>query len=375
MNFTGINLDLQSVMRRTYSNLLYQSTFANLLNRSFMQVARTSTPVIEVIKQTDTPINKRNNAEITSALTNYLATYNSVKVDLTELALDYSFRVSPVIMGSGIEQVLEGQMDLKDSQIALEIDKYGYNKLNAKIVGSSDGSMAYTNGQIQVWDPQTNEEYISALNTLKATLFNRKVAYGYLLGLGALEYAKLVSALTSVLKYETRVGVEAVDMGTVAEAYGISIFEINDNALNGEVGYFASEIATVGDMFFSAFAQYDGNFPGFPGYFVMEGNVMFGADVVRPEAIIKLVKSEPTLTAGSFDNGTANTQYTQTTPFAGTNVDYFEAVGLPEGLSINESSGAVTGTPTTAGIYDVHVYGIDEKGNFSVAKHGTITIA
>ena len=36
---------------------------------------------------------------------------------------------------------------------------------------------------------------------------------------------------------------------------------------------------------------YNGNYPGFPGYYVVEGNVLFGAKVVRPEAIIKLVAS------------------------------------------------------------------------------------
>ena len=67
------------------------------------------------------------------------------------------------------------------------------------------------------------------------------------------------------------------------------IFPINDNVLtNSELGYFASPIGVVGDTFFSAMAEYDGNYPGFPGYYVIEGNILFGANVVRPEAIIKL---------------------------------------------------------------------------------------
>ena len=64
----------------------------------------------------------------------------------------------------------------------------------------------------------------------------------------------LVAGLTSVLKYETRVGVEGVDMGTIARAYGVDIFQINDNVLtNGEVGYFGNEVGFVSDIFFSAF--------------------------------------------------------------------------------------------------------------------------
>ena len=72
--------------------------------------------------------------------------------------------------------------------------------------------------------------------------------------------------------------------------YGIDIFAINSTVLtNSEKGYFASPVGTVGDTFFSAMVEYNGNYPGFPGYYVVEGNVLFGAEVVRPEAIIKLV--------------------------------------------------------------------------------------
>ena len=120
-------------------------------------------------------------------------------------------------------------------------------------------------------------------------LFNRNVTTGYMLGLEAVNYGNLVAALTSILKYETRVGVEGVDRGVVANAYGVDIFPINTAVIgSGVLGYFANKIACVGDMFFSSMAQYNGNYPGLPGYFVLEGNIMFGAEVVRPEAILKL---------------------------------------------------------------------------------------
>lgn len=382
MNFTGINLDLQGVMRRTYENLLYQSSFMNFLNRSFMEVARnTGTPIIEVIKQTDTPLNVREGVEITKTIQSTLATYDSVKVDLTQLPMDYSFRISPIMIGSNIENALEGQINLKDSQIAFEIDRFGYRKFNEAITGPSDGSMAYTDGQVTLWKPSDGNETINLINTLKALLFNRKIYGDYLLGLDAITYANYVTALTSILKYETRAGVEGVDQGQIAEAYGVSAFQINSNALKSKegedtncVGYFANEIGAVGDMFFSSMAQYLGNYPGLPGYYVLEGNILFGAEVVRSEAIIKLVTSISEVTAGSFDNGTNGTTYTQDTPFSGNNVAKFVAIGLPTGLSLNETSGAVTGTPSVAGSYPVSIYGVDAFGNYSNAYTGTIVI-
>ena len=290
MNFTNINLDLQAVAKRTYENIYYQSTFMNFLDDSWMQVARaTGTPIIEVVKQIAPTINKRSNVEITTALTPALTTYDSVKVDLTELPLDYSFSISPLMIGTNIEGTLEGQMRLKDSAIANQIDTYGYGKLNTAITGKTDGSEAYTEGQVVVWAPATQQDYINLLNQYKMILFNRNVTTGYMLGLEAVNYGNLVAALTSILKYETRVGVEGVDRGVVANAYGVDIFPVNTAVIgSGVLGYFANKIACVGDMFFSSMAQYNGNYPGLPGYFVLEGNIMFGAEVVRPEAILKL---------------------------------------------------------------------------------------
>lgn len=383
MNFTGVNLNLQGLMKRTYANLLYNSQFYKMLNRRFFEVGRTGTPIIEVVKQLDTTLTVRDNVEISQGgITNELATYNSVKVDLTELPMDYSFRVSPIVMGSGIERAIEGQIELKESQISKQIDIYGFGKLNTDITGPEDGSMAYTNGQITKWAPASGTETIELVNDLKAKLFDRDIYDGYLLGLRSDAYAYFISSLTSVLKYETRAGVEGVDMGQVADAYGVSVFQINANVLknkdktnSGVVGYFANEVGTVGDTFWSSFAQYNGNFPGYPGYFVIEGNVMFGAKIVRPEAVIKLVDTIPTVDAGTFDAGKVGQTYTQTTAFSGTNVAKFEAGELPAGLTLNATSGALSGQPTEAGSYNVSIYGVDAHGNYSNAFSGTIVIA
>lgn len=384
MNFTGVNLDLQGLMKRVYANLVYQSQFYKMLSRSDMEVTRTGTPIIEVIKQLDTTLNIRDNVEIANeGLKTELAKYQSVKVDLTELPMDYSFRISPIVMGSGIERAIEGQIELKNAQVAKNIDIYGFNKLNSDITGPADGSMAYTDGQITKWAPSNGNETIELINDLKSKLFDRDIYDGYLLGLRSDAYSYFISSLTSILKYETRAGVEGVDMGQIADAYGVSVFQINSNVVAKDknkqdtnvVGYFANEVGVVGDTFWSSFAQYDGNYPGFPGYFVLEGNIMFGAKTVRPEAVIKLVESIPTVDAGSFDAGKVGQSYTQKTAFAGTEVVKYEAGGLPAGLSLNATSGAVTGTPTQAGSFNVSIYGVDKYGNYSNAFNGTIVIA
>lgn len=278
-NFTQIGLDLQSVLKRTYANLLYQSSFYKFLNESYIgEVRRTGSPVIEIIKQQPTTINVRANAEMATAVTPSLVTYGQTIVNLTELPMDYSFRVPVTVTGSNIANALQGQIDVNDSEMAIKIDTYGFNKL-ANATGVATKQWAFT----------TNDEAIGLINELKATLFNNKVYDSYRLGLDAIEHGKLVSAITSVLKFETMAGVEGVDRGEVGRAYGVDIFAINSSVLtNQEKGYFGSPVACVGDAFFTDMVEYDGNYPGFPGYYVIEGNVLFGAEVVRPEAIIKL---------------------------------------------------------------------------------------
>lgn len=379
MNYSTLNLDLQSVVKRAYDNLLYRSSFMNFLNSSYLgEVRQSGTPMIEIVKQNATATNSTlNQPDLTNALSPVLATYGSDKVDLAQLRLDYSFRVSYMMTESGIKKAVDGQIELQDSTNATEIDKYGYNKFATAITGSADGSLAYTQGQVYQWVAANQSDYITMLNNLKAMLFNRKIYDNYLLGLEAIEYGNFVSALTTLLKFETMAGVEGVDRGDIASAYGISIFPINSTVLDSAntKGYFANEVGTVGDAFFSRFNEFNGTYPGFPGYYVVEGVVLFGAEVVRPEAVIKLVGSLPVVTAGTFDAGTKGSSYTQTTAFSGAGSVEFAAVGLPAGLSLNTDTGAITGTPTTEGSYPVSIFGIDANGNYSNAFKGTIVIS
>ena len=282
MNYTqdGVySLDLQSVAKRIYDSLLYNSQFYKFLNPNYIGEIRTAgTPMIEILKSGNATVNVRKTKEITSALTPGLLGYSSVKVDLTALPMDYSIRIPVLVSGTNFINTLEDAMNKKDQAVATQIDTYGFGMLADEV--TEEG----------LWNASTKDEYIDALNNLKATLFNNNVYSDYRLGLSATEHAKLVSALTSILKFETEVGVKGVDMGVVDEAYGIQIFPINDTMLDGEIGYFYNPLAVVGDSFFDSFVEYNNNYPGFPGYYVMEGNIMFGAKVVEPKAILKLVE-------------------------------------------------------------------------------------
>ena len=282
MNYTqnGVySLDLQSVAKRIYQSLLYNSQFYKFLNPNYIgEIRTTGTPMIEILKSGDATVNVRQTKEIVNALTPGLLGYTSQKVDLTELPMDYSIRIPVLVSGTNFINTLEDAMEKKDQAVATKIDTYGFGVLATGVTEEAE------------WNPSTQQDYIDALNHLKATLFNKNVYSDYRLGLAATEHAKLVSALTSLLKFETEVGVKGVDMGIVDEAYGVQIFAINDTMLNGVKGYFYNPLAVVGDSFFDSFVEYNNNYPGFPGYYVMEGNIMFGAKVVEPNAIIKLVE-------------------------------------------------------------------------------------
>ena len=277
--FDEIKLDLQAFAKRVYDSILYQSTFYNFLNPNYIGTLRqTGAPVIEIAKTDALSVNVRETKEIQNRLNPALTTYTHTMVDLTELNMDYSIRVPLMVTGSDITNAIQDAADLEDAAIAKQIDLYGYGKLEAATMDEFE------------WDPTTQQDYIDNLTALKATLFNKNVVGEYRLGLGAIEYGKLVSALTSILKFETPTGVRGVVMGEVANAYGIdAIFAINDNVLDDEKGYFFNPIAVVGDTFFSAFVQHTSP-QGFPGYYVLEGTQSFGAAVVRPEAILRLVE-------------------------------------------------------------------------------------
>lgn len=273
-----IGMDLQSFAKRVYSSILYQSTFYNFLNPNYIGTLRdTGAPVIEVGKTNTLQVNERQTVEIQNDLTLSLVGYGRTLVDLTELKLDYAVRVPVAISGSDIANAIQDAVDLEDSAIAKAIDTYGYGKLNSTQMDEYE------------WDPLTDADYTKLLNGLRAKLFNKGITGEYRLGLGATEYANLVSALTSIIKFENVDVNEGLSLGEMARVYGIRIFEINDNVLDGTIGYFFNPIAVVGDTFFSAFVQTASDVR-LPGYYCLSGNQLFGASVVRPEAIVRLAE-------------------------------------------------------------------------------------
>ena len=276
--FNELKLDLQAFAKRVYDSVLYQSTFYNFLNPNYIGTLRqTGAPVIEVAKTDALQVNVRETKEIQSALTPALTTYTHTMVDLTELNMDYAIRVPIMVTGSDITNAVQDAADLEDSAIAKQIDIYGYGKLAAASIEEVE------------WDPTTKEDYISTLNSLRAKLFNKDIVGDYRLGLGAVEYGNLVSALTSVIKFENMDINEGVSLGEIARVYGISVFEINDNVIGDAKGYFFNPIAVVGDSFISAFVSTSTDIR-YPGYFCLSGTQSFGAEVVRPEAIVRLVE-------------------------------------------------------------------------------------
>ena len=239
MNYPEINLDLQGTAKRIYFSLLYRSTFYNFLNDRYIGTLRqTGVPMIEVLKSENIEVNVRETKEIASRLDPALMEYTSTKVDLTELAMDYSIRIPLLVAGSDITNTLEDAMEKKDQAVAKAIDTYGF------------GVLADTVTEEAQWTPATQEDYIELINNLRARLFNNNVFDDYRMGLSATEYGNYVSAITSVLKYETISGVEGVDRGTIAVAYGVGAFQINDEVLDGVKGYFFNPMAIVGDAFF-----------------------------------------------------------------------------------------------------------------------------
>lgn len=276
--YEELNLDLQAFAKRVYDSILYQSTFYNFLNTNFIGTLRqTGAPVIEIIKTDALEVNVRETKEIQTALDPALTTYTHTMVDLTELNMDYSIRIPLMVAGSDVANAIQDAADLEDSAIAKQIDTYGYGKLAAATMDEAE------------WDPSTKDEYTNLLNSLRAKLFNNDVVGEYRLGLGATEYANLVSALTTLIHFENVEVNTGLTLGEMARVYGINIFEINDNVLDGAIGYFFSPIAVVGDSFMSAAVQTSSDIR-YPGYYCLSFTQSFGAEVVRPEAIIRLVE-------------------------------------------------------------------------------------
>ncbi|MFN7928139.1 MAG: putative Ig domain-containing protein [Blastocatellia bacterium] len=82
-----------------------------------------------------------------------------------------------------------------------------------------------------------------------------------------------------------------------------------------------------------------------------------------------------TFTPNSLPNGAVNTPYNQiVTALPSGNYNYVVSGGLPLGLSLNPLSGAITGTPTSAGTYPFTIVATTTTGACSNSQFYTITI-
>ncbi|RZI81142.1 MAG: cadherin-like beta sandwich domain-containing protein, partial [Pseudomonas sp.] len=95
-------------------------------------------------------------------------------------------------------------------------------------------------------------------------------------------------------------------------------------------------------------------------------------------ATVTVTVSQPTLiitpSAGALPAGQVGSSYSQTISSAGGTAPYgYAASGLPAGLSLNTTSGVLSGTPTTAGSYTPSVIVTDAYGA-TATTHYTLSI-
>ena len=106
---------------------------------------------------------------------------------------------------------------------------------------------------------------------------------------------------------------------------------------------------------------------------IVNGGTLTGGD-----KITGTVKYAPTITTESLPNGTVNEEYSQTLAATGSDTITWsiESGGtLPTGLSLNGSTGAITGTPTAAGTYNFTVKAESSYGSDSKELSITISVA
>jgi hypothetical protein len=76
------------------------------------------------------------------------------------------------------------------------------------------------------------------------------------------------------------------------------------------------------------------------------------------------VVAKPTITTASLPNGTKGTTYSQILSVSGGSAPFtWSVTGSPSWLSLNVSTGVISGKPTTSGTYSFTVKVTDSLGN------------
>ena len=91
-------------------------------------------------------------------------------------------------------------------------------------------------------------------------------------------------------------------------------------------------------------------------------------------AAVLVDTTAPTITSGGTASGTYKSVFGSYTVTANESGVVFGATGLPAGLSISSSTGAITGTPTQSGTFNVTLGATDAAGNSGTASL-TLTVA
>ena len=199
---------------------------------------------------------------------------------------------------------------------------------------------------------------------------------GVLLYVGSSQATGATTSLTvtdnAIVRAKNGIKAERVDKPTPSGA-GI-VFDGNEGTVYGDV--ILQEDLEIGED--ESLAIPDGASLNTGSHkVIVDGGTLTGGD-----KITGTVRYAPTITTESLPNGTVGTAYSQT--LAGTGSDTITwslaSGSLPEGLSINESTGEITGTPTAEGSSTFTVnaensYGSDSREyTLAIAPEQTVSV-
>ena len=179
---------------------------------------------------------------------------------------------------------------------------------------------------------------------------------------------------------------------TVNASSGVAPTIITGSLFDGKVGErYSAGVSAIGTSPIT-YALYSGSLP--PGLTISDSGAItgtpttagtytptfsatnsYGTDTKTYSIKISASGVKPSISTISLPNGTVNQSYNVTLEATGTSpITWSVSSGsLPTGLSLNSSTGAISGTPTTAGSYTFSITAANSYGN-SEAKSYTVVI-